>query len=1086
VSDALTYTGALTILGGQGQSRLVSLVDAAATVGFTAWAAGAVATGNDPGPPLSLIDLKDDIVTYSRAIVRKVAEWRRGLSRFDRSQRLAAAHAVIVVSSFFEVLERADLPVPLERLGFTAAEKVSLAIGDGPPASYADLIGLLIREPIPLPEPHRPSTEVYGQLLTFYGRLSDRLAAFVSGLEVWDQIDDAQRRQLDEAIRSRPTRAMARYQEAYRELATDNREFEVWAAMTQAQALGVSLSRVTSMLQEMASQRPGSRPRVHLSRAYEAALGEPIGGAGQAPEGLVLPSLGEAYVNPRCRIAEIRPGDAPASAEWWSGQEVVPDIESFLAGYLTSPRAVRSPLVILGEPGSGKSTLTEVLAARLPAEDFLPVLVPLREVAAESMIQEQIEQAIYKGPGDRVSWHDLLEPPDGTLPVVLLDGFDELVQATALNRYDYLEQVCDFQQRQAQIGHPVAVVVTSRMVLADRVRFPLGSIAAQLQPFDETQVRRWLDVWAHRNSSTLAERGLRPLPAETALDHGELAEQPLLLLMLAIFDTSSNALQREGARIGRAELYERLMSDFALREVLKSPRDRSRSAEEQQGLAEREVQRIAAVAVAMFARGRQVVTEAELDRDLPVIFPEDDAEESADAMAPSPAQRATGRFFFIYKDEGRSRGARVRSYEFLHSTFGEFLVARNVISALTSLAEVRGAIRRAPTRAGGRLDDGMLYAPLSFSYLAGRAAIVGFLREQLQKLPDEIRASFGEMLPELIGGSLFPHLNRSLQDYEPVREPVTRRLAVYSANLVLLLVLVAGELDASELSGGVSPAEKWRQYGFLWRGGLTAAEWRALIETIRVRVHRKDGRVDIRLALEDGSPVSPLDSVLITNSIAEHEVTHYDLILSTDNSVSYEAAFPASSHAGRIFRDIAFLPGWHTGMLLLQSLQTLRALNGEVRWQSTDGAGILPGYLLATLDFARDRPPEERIRLYEHALYRLRQIPDNPALYEELMLRLKYDAYTFSVPSVIKILGRLRWPTPTAISIINELWSRSRSHYSQELISLVCRFLAHTASGHIEDSTIFSMEYIADKLPGLDESIAIQVNRNDSGEHGTD
>src|SRR6185369_9423680 len=108
-------------------------------------------------------------------------------------------------------------------------------------------------------------------------------------------------------------------------------------------------------------------------------------------------------------------------------------------GYLTSPRAARLPLVVLGEPGSGKSKLAEVLAARLPEHDFFPILVQLRDVAAESMIQEQIEQAIFQGPGKHVSWHDQLEAADGALPVVLLDGLDELIQATAMNRYDYLE-----------------------------------------------------------------------------------------------------------------------------------------------------------------------------------------------------------------------------------------------------------------------------------------------------------------------------------------------------------------------------------------------------------------------------------------------------------------------------------------------------------------------------------------------------------------------------------------------------------------------------------------------------------------------
>lgn len=148
--------------------------------------------------------------------------------------------------------------------------------------------------------------------------------------------------------------------------------------------------------------------------------------------------------------------------DWWKKQEKVPDIEAFLAGYLTLPQACWSPLVVLGEPGSGKSKLTQVLAARLPERDFLAIRVELGDVAAESLVQEQIEQAIYRSPGERVSWLDLTEAAAGTLPVVLLDGFDEMVQASGVNRYDYFEQIRDFQRRQLQIGHPVAVIVTSR------------------------------------------------------------------------------------------------------------------------------------------------------------------------------------------------------------------------------------------------------------------------------------------------------------------------------------------------------------------------------------------------------------------------------------------------------------------------------------------------------------------------------------------------------------------------------------------------------------------------------------------------
>ena len=88
----------------------------------------------------------------------------------------------------------------------------------------------------------------------------------------------------------------------------------------------------------------------------------------------------------------------------------------------------------------------------------------------------------------------------------MLDGFDELLQAAGVNRYDYLEQVREFQRRQLAIGRPVAVIVTSRTVVADRVRYPAGSVALQLQPFDDDQVRQWLMVWRRHNAGPAVQR----------------------------------------------------------------------------------------------------------------------------------------------------------------------------------------------------------------------------------------------------------------------------------------------------------------------------------------------------------------------------------------------------------------------------------------------------------------------------------------------------------------------------------------------------------------------------------------------------
>ena len=58
--------------------------------------------------------------------------------------------------------------------------------------------------------------------------------------------------------------------------------------------------------------------------------------------------------------------------------------------------------------------------------------------------------------------------------------------------------------------------MTSRIAVADRARLPDGGLAVRLEPFDERQVARWLEIW---NAAELRARagplpvGAAPLPA---------------------------------------------------------------------------------------------------------------------------------------------------------------------------------------------------------------------------------------------------------------------------------------------------------------------------------------------------------------------------------------------------------------------------------------------------------------------------------------------------------------------------------------------------------------------------------------------
>jgi predicted ATPase with chaperone activity len=60
---------------------------------------------------------------------------------------------------------------------------------------------------------------------------------------------------------------------------------------------------------------------------------------------------------------------AALSPGWWETSTADDDVQGFLLAHLTSPAAVVTPLVVLGQPGSGKSAMTKTLAAPLPAPD---------------------------------------------------------------------------------------------------------------------------------------------------------------------------------------------------------------------------------------------------------------------------------------------------------------------------------------------------------------------------------------------------------------------------------------------------------------------------------------------------------------------------------------------------------------------------------------------------------------------------------------------------------------------------------------------------------------------------------------------
>jgi hypothetical protein len=848
----LGYRDAVVMLGGD--PRALSALDSALA------AALSLATGGLSGTVLAAFNADGRVIRIGRDLVVALAARLRGAKGVDRVQRLEAAHTAIVVAAFFDALEASALPMrPLSR-------DIQVRLSGGG-ASGRDLVETLLTVAPPRPAAFLPYEHCLEALESWYGEMSARMLSFTEELAIFDGLDGNSRAEADRYFGvGLSGDAVARYQELYARLAVEIPEFGFWAGQVDQQATRSEVRRCLAAIEPLLlSLSPGPEPAraaLALSNAYRAVLSRPILSEGQTPAGIRLPTLEESYLDPDFRVSAVQAGELTSDESWWAEVPVRRDLTEYLADALTSPEATAAPLVVLGQPGAGKSVLTKVLAARLPPEGFLPVRVVLREVPADAEVQDQIEHAVRAATGLRLDWPDIAREAGQAIPVVLLDGFDELLQATGVSRSDYLLRLARFQQREADQGRPVIAIVTSRTAVADRVRYPPGTMALRLEPFRDEQIETWLRTWNACNAQLITERSLKPLTAETLVRHRVLASEPLLLLMLALYDADANALQLGGeaadAGMDETVLYEKLLTAFAVREVEKSAEGVAVS--ELPVLVEQELQRLSLIAFSIMNRRRQWVTAAELDADLTALLGQTASRDAGFRTPLTQGEIALGRFFFIQHAQAMVAGSRLQTFEFLHATFGEYLAARLTVQLAAGLQKRRSPLMVGPAAA----DDDMLYALLSFAPLSSRQILRFVTSICSRQVPPAARRELSDLLIDVFAASENRTEHR-YGGYRPSPLATSSRHGVYSANLVLLMLALEPALSAARLFRASEPLNDppgmWHRRVLLWRSAMTEPEWTDLALALSIRHTWLDDTRDLDIGLSGTSRLvtEPID-----------------------------------------------------------------------------------------------------------------------------------------------------------------------------------------------------------------------------------
>ena len=863
-----------------------------------------------------LLAARTDLVGFAHQALNRLDRESHLLSRVERTRFIAAAHSVVVVTAFFESLDDTELPFRLDN-GLDDA-----AAGVADRKRLGEFVALLVASAPPLPRPQRSAADGRTRVRRFYLRRCKQLPSVLRGMPLWEELDRSQREAITDRLgASLADRCVRRYEELRDKLAAGFPEFGAWAALSTARFrpsatdVPMGLSRLQHRLQSISTGRVPSAVRGALARAHRERLALP---STAQTGGTHVPPLSISYVNPCFRVTEITAQTRPHDVEWWREHtEVRDDLAEFLLGHITSPRALTHPLVVLGPAGSGKSALASVLAARLPESDFTAVRVSGRNLPADAGAQalaDRFDQALAASGGGNCE----------ALPVLILDGVEELTTRSPTSRSELLAALARFQQERAAGPDPVAIVLTCRDSTAARLRFPLGSVAVRLEDFTKPQLATWLSIWNRVNSSYFHHHGVASLDWETLEAHFPLARRPLPLLMLAVYDGVGNALRRLQAPLRETALYERwlrMLTDAADRADPAStgrPPEAESDPAVRSGRIEQALLTASLLALSLFHRGGAAVDPATVaaDRDELVRWPSHYAR-PLDPLR-LPCVHRTDAL------EGAPSGLA-----FTDPVLGDYLVARLIAEELAELAEARirelRSIRPAP------LDDSFLYALLSFTPLSVSGEVPRFLAERLRLLAPHVRDELRLALADLLREAGRHRREAHYGGYRPVDLGAAPRDAVYTANLMLVLVAVHGGAVPLRELFGADAAVRWRSLAHLWRSQLPPEQWTSLTDTLRVR---DDGRGGLVVHPCDGGP--PDDDP------------------------------GAQTDLGEVARDAALLADCGTQRLLHALSPLIRLFGGDVTAR-VDG-GVSDAYAVLALAFgSAELADEDLVACYERA-----------------------------------------------------------------------------------------------------------------------
>ena len=412
--------------------------------------------------------------------------------------------------------------------------------------------------------------------------------------------------------------------------------------------------------------------------------------------------------------------------------------------------------IISGGPGVGKSSSMRAFGARLArGTEVFPILIPLQKLE-RPMSSLRVRIAHYLTTNKAIPFStsplDNSDDSHAATPIILIfDGLDELVRPgkdaddIARDFMGDLQRLLDEENGQRGNSRARVIAIVSGRVSAtesaaralkcssEQVLFLIPFLIRNREAFEDPrsllkndQRLIWWQLW-HKTAPNVP----KTMPQSLAIDElVDVTAEPLLLYFVA-FVRPWEISTKDGA-IDRNWLYDRLLRDFYNRECAKGDRN---FATEFSSFAEYEVV-LQAMALASWYDGSTRI--GSIDIVLKLLRDWDPETENSFKQIIGENKPAIGAALAFYMRPGE----RPNSFEFLHKTFAEYLVARRIIEAVKSLTktltdwQTQGGRRRPLDETSQLLDWLRLMGPKEID-----DDVLRFIRgEALKEFKNERRA----------------------------------------------------------------------------------------------------------------------------------------------------------------------------------------------------------------------------------------------------------------------------------------------------------------------------------------------------------